>query len=194
MPTVFSKGSGAISIVYESFFEQTVSFYRLVTVIELSLFCARRKYIERPCYITISIYILCSKSKRRGCLPRRCLLLLLLCYCVIVLLLLLLCSIFYFVKRPGCLPRRWFGSSARHCCRCNCSLRRTCHKQILVNQTFQQQQNHQTLQNTSQKFLLQALQGFTFPQWGCRCRRCRQRWKKMLSLLPLKFWVTLNIG
>ena len=43
-------------------------------------------------------------------------------------------------------------------------------------------------------FLLQALQGFTFHQWGCRCRRCRQRWKKMLSLFPLKFWVTLNIG
>ena len=67
----------------------------------------------------------------------------LLCYCVIVTV--IVQYFFYFVKRPGCLPRRWFGSSARHCCRCNCSLRRTCHKQILVHQTFQQQQqNHQT--------------------------------------------------
>ena len=65
----------------------------------------------------------------------------LLCYCYCY------CAVFfYFVKRPGCLPRRWFGSSVRRCCRCNCSLRRTCHKQILVHQTFQQQQqNHQTL-------------------------------------------------
>ena len=36
-------------------------------------------------------------------------------------------SIRGYVMRPGCLPRRWFGSSARRCCRCNCSPRRTCH-------------------------------------------------------------------
>ena len=68
------------------FIEQTVSFYRLVNVIELSLFCARRKYIERPCYISISIYILCSILLRGPQKMFIVIVVVLLCYCVIVVL------------------------------------------------------------------------------------------------------------
>ena len=41
-----------------------------------------------------------------------------------------ICQIFrkIFIKRPGRLPRRWFGSSVRRCCHCSCSLHRTFHK------------------------------------------------------------------
>ena len=38
------------------------------------------------------------------------------------------------VKQPGRLPKRWFGSSVRRCCRCNCFLRRTYQQ---ISQTLQ---------------------------------------------------------
>ena len=73
------------------FIEQTVSFYRLVTVIELSLFCAKRKYIERPCYISISIYILCSILLRGLVVSPEDVY----CYCYCVIVLLCYCVIVY---------------------------------------------------------------------------------------------------